>query len=64
MKFALQMFVMLVGFAVGAPALHAIDVGDDAPEVKASKTWNDDGKRKSLSDFKGQYVLLNIWATW
>ncbi len=24
----------------------------------------DDGKRQTLSDFKGKPVLLNFWATW
>ncbi len=33
-------------------------------EVGAIKFFDADGTEKSLSDWKGSVVLLNIWATW
>jgi thiol-disulfide isomerase/thioredoxin len=27
-------------------------------------TWDENGKKKSLSDLKGKIVLLNLWASW
>ncbi|MBL7129366.1 MAG: TlpA family protein disulfide reductase [Ignavibacteria bacterium] len=27
-------------------------------------TWDENGTTKSLSDFKGKIVLLNLWASW
>lgn len=38
-------------------------VGDVAPDIEVSKAWNNNGKTK-MSDFRGEYVLLNFWATW
>lgn len=42
--------------------LFPITVGARAPEFKARDVHS--GKMKSLEDYKGQVVLLNIWATW
>lgn len=36
-------------------------VGDEAPDFTLK---NLDGEEVSLSDFKGQPVLINFWATW
>lgn len=35
------------------------------PKASSTKSFTDlAGNRLSLADFKGQYVLLNFWATW
>lgn len=39
----------------------AVGVGSGAPEFRA---FDLEGTPKSLSDFDGRVVLLNIWATW
>ena len=41
--------------------LQPIEVDQPAPELTL---FDLDGKQVSLSDFKGQVVLLNNWATW
>ena len=41
--------------------LPPIEVDQPAPELTL---FDLDGKQVSLSDFKGQVVLLNNWATW
>ena len=41
--------------------LQPIEVDQPAPELTL---FDLDGERVSLSDFKGQVVLLNNWATW
>lgn len=41
--------------------LPPIEVDQPAPELTLSDL---DGNQVSLSDFKGQVVLLNNWATW
>ncbi len=52
----------LVGLNEGAMALFVIKPKPlDLPDF----TFEDaDGATKSLADFKGKVVLLNIWATW
>lgn len=44
-----------------ANILPPIEVDQPAPELTL---YDLDGKQVSLSDFKGQVVLLNNWATW
>lgn len=43
--------------------LTAITVGSDAPDFKAV-TLDGAAKVKSLDDYRGDVMLLNIWATW
>jgi peroxiredoxin len=43
--------------------LFPITVGSRAPEFQA-RTLTDSATAKSLGDYRGQVVLLNIWATW
>ena len=38
------------------------DVGDQAPDIDIIDV--DTGKNQRLSDFQGQVVLLEFWATW
>ena len=32
--------------------------------VAPNFTWEENGKKVSLADFKGKTVLINLWATW
>jgi cytochrome c biogenesis protein CcmG, thiol:disulfide interchange protein DsbE len=43
--------------------LTSIGVGSDAPGFAAA-TLDTPAKMKSLSDYRGEVVVLNIWATW
>ena len=57
----------VVGFGVGAavlltPDFTRLEPGAHAPNFGAESLATGDTVR--LSDFKGQVVLLNIWATW
>lgn len=63
--------IVLAIIAVGAvavtralgPELHPLDVGTRAPAFSA-QTLGSPGTTRTLADYKGQVVLLNIWATW
>lgn len=53
------------GAALGvklAPDIFPVEVGSRAPDFAAVDLTSGDSVR--LSDFKGDVVLLNIWATW
>ena len=39
----------------------ALEIGDKAPNFKVELS---DGKKVSLSDYKGKYLFLHFWATW
>lgn len=39
-----------------------IEIGDHAPDFET--VTMDDGETVRLSDFKGEKILLNFWATW
>ena len=43
--------------------LVGVDVGTPAPMFSGA-TLDKPAKSKSLADYKGKVVLLNIWATW
>lgn len=43
--------------------LTSVTVGSDAPGF-AVQTLDATPKMKSLSDYRGEVVVLNIWATW
>ena len=43
--------------------LVGVDVGSPAP-MFAGATLTDPAKSKSLADYKGKVILLNVWATW
>jgi peroxiredoxin len=58
----------LVGGLVGATIffgtdLRQVTVGSAAPQFVA-RTVDTPPDRRTLSDYRGQVVLLNIWATW
>jgi peroxiredoxin len=57
---------LLAGTFVAASRLRPpepVDVGSNAPDVRA-KTVDGAAQIKHLSDYRGQVILLNIWATW
>jgi cytochrome c biogenesis protein CcmG, thiol:disulfide interchange protein DsbE len=43
--------------------LTSVSVGSDAPGF-AAKTLTAPAAMKTLTDYRGEVVLLNIWATW
>ena len=43
--------------------LFPVGVGTDAPDFEAAALTTP-GLRKTLADYHGQVVLLNVWATW
>jgi len=45
-----------------APEIFPVEVGSSAPSFQAADLKT--GQPTTLADFKGQVVLLNVWATW
>lgn len=43
---------------------YEVRVGTEAPGFNAVDVMNSDTELKTLSDYRGQVILLNIWATW
>jgi thiol-disulfide isomerase/thioredoxin len=44
--------------------LSRLKLTDGTPQVADVSFSDADGKAVKLADFKGRYVLLNLWATW
>ncbi len=63
-----QTLVLAAGLGLLATTLAsaAVNVGDKAPNVEVGKWLNlPSGVSKlSLSDLKGQVVMVEFWATW
>jgi peroxiredoxin len=47
--------------ATGCSTVEPLEIGDAAPSFQLTDI---DGQTVSLSDFQGEPVLLNFWATW
>jgi len=45
----------------GAPNMNNLDQGEQAPDFELETM---DGEKVKLSDYRGQKVMLNFWATW
>lgn len=45
-----------------SPQIFPVEVGSSAPEFRATDLVS--GRAKTLADYRGQVVLLNVWATW
>jgi peroxiredoxin len=45
-----------------SPEIFPIEVGSSAPDFRATDLA--DNSPKTLADYRGQVVLLNVWATW
>ena len=58
--------ILATGLAAGvklfADDLFPIGVGSSAPSFKAKDLAS--GATRTLADYRGQVVLLNVWATW
>jgi len=59
--------VLAIALSVGAwvmrDQLFPVDVGSHAPDFAARAM--DDGQRvRTMADYRGKVVVLNIWATW
>ena len=57
--------VLTLGTVLGvmlSPAIFPVEVGSSAPDFRATDLSND--SVRTLADYRGQVVLLNIWATW
>jgi peroxiredoxin len=63
----LAVIVGSAGFAIGARGSRAmvrrVDIGSPAPDFPAS-TLERPPRRKGIVAYRGQVVLLNLWATW
>jgi cytochrome c biogenesis protein CcmG, thiol:disulfide interchange protein DsbE len=59
--------VLGIGWVAGSHLLKdelvGVDVGSRAP-MFAGATVDGSARAKSLDDYKGKVVLLNVWATW
>jgi thiol-disulfide isomerase/thioredoxin len=44
--------------------LNKLELTEGAPAAPAVTFYDKDGKAMSLNDFRGRYVLVNLWATW
>ena len=66
---AVGAIVLLLGGALAAatwvfgPELRQVTIGSTAPEFRA-QTLDIPPRPRGLGDYRGQVVLLNIWATW
>jgi len=62
---AVVVLVLGAGLALGLklrPEIFPVEVGSSAPTFEATDLAS--GKPVTLANYKGQVVLLNIWATW
>ncbi len=60
--------IALLVFGVATKGESALEPGDAVPaaelEVLAAEDSPDAGTTASVDDYRGQWVLLNIWASW
>ncbi len=64
---AVAVILGMMGFALLAavalsPDLRRVEIGSDAPDFEAVNVVT--GDTVGIDAFKGEVVLLNIWATW
>lgn len=55
-------FIALLAFGLVAKGGPSIEVGDEAPDAAIDPLGG--GSEVSLSDHRGEWVLLNFWASW
>lgn len=60
-KMFLMSAVLLASLALVSPVGARIQVGDTAPDFSLPDV---NGEYHSLSDYEGQVVLINFWASW
>jgi cytochrome c biogenesis protein CcmG, thiol:disulfide interchange protein DsbE len=60
--------VLGVGLWFGSTTIkdefYEVRIGSEAPGFNAVDVMRSDTELKTLSDYRGKVVLLNIWATW
>lgn len=57
-------FGLFIGSRLVGNEFYDVRVGSEAPGFNAVDMSATDGSLKTLSDYRGKVVLLNIWATW
>jgi cytochrome c biogenesis protein CcmG, thiol:disulfide interchange protein DsbE len=59
--------VVVAGLGVGTYAMHdelfPVEVGSKAPDF-AARSVDGDRAVRTLADYRGKVLVLNIWATW
>lgn len=60
---ALVLVLLIAGKSLLRSELAPVGVGADAPPFSA-QTLDSASQTKTLADYRGQVVLINIWATW
>lgn len=63
-----QLFAAVI-FLFGVASAHAVEavnipLFEQPKDVKQFVFTDADGNEKTLADYKGKVVLLNVWATW
>lgn len=53
---------LLAGVKLFASDLYPVSVGSRAPDFTAKDVHS--GAVRTIADYRGQVVLLNVWATW
>jgi len=54
-----------VNASASPPAiLDKLQLTEGTPQAPAVTFYDAEGKALSLNDFRGRYVLVNLWATW
>jgi cytochrome c biogenesis protein CcmG/thiol:disulfide interchange protein DsbE len=62
---AATVVAVVIGASSMSSSLQPIQAGSQAPEFRAVQVAADGTMpARTLADYKGQVVLLNIWATW
>ncbi len=54
---------LYAGAELGGTSMAQVRVGSPTPEFHAT-TLDGTARTKSIADYKGQVVLINLWATW
>jgi thiol-disulfide isomerase/thioredoxin len=54
--------VGLLGFGLAVKSGDRLEVGDPVPETELPKLTS--GGAGSLADYRGRWVLINVWASW
>ena len=66
--FAVLGVIALLGFGVVTKGTQALEVGEVVPSVEldflAPEGSSFAGQTTSIDDYRGRWVLLNIWASW
>ena len=57
----LMLVTVLCAVLIALPVDARLGAGEKAPDFKATTL---DGKNVGLSDYKGNYLFLNFYATW